>query len=36
MALGSEAAAKITQQLTQDEAETISYEIAQIDRVSPR
>jgi flagellar motor switch protein FliG len=35
MALGSEAAAKITQQLTQDEAETISYEIAQIDRVSP-
>jgi flagellar motor switch protein FliG len=35
MALGSEAAAKITQQLTQDEAEVISYEIAQIDRVSP-
>jgi flagellar motor switch protein FliG len=35
MALGSDAASKITQQLTQDEAEVISYEIAQMDRVAP-
>jgi flagellar motor switch protein FliG len=33
MALGSEAAAKVTAQLTQDEAEIVSYEIAQMDRV---
>ena len=35
MALGSEAAARVTQQLTAEEAEVISYEIAQMDRVAP-
>ena len=33
MALGAEAAAKVTSQLTQEEAEIVSYEIAQMDRV---
>lgn len=35
MALGSEAAAKLTQRLTTDEAELISLEIARMDRVPP-
>ena len=34
MALGTEAAAKITQRLTSDEAELISYEIARLDALS--
>ncbi len=34
MALGSESAARITQQLTNDEAEAISYEIARLDAVT--
>jgi flagellar motor switch protein FliG len=33
MMLGSEAAAKITQRLSQDEAEAISYEIARLDAI---
>jgi flagellar motor switch protein FliG len=33
MALGSESAAKITQRLSQDEAEAISYEIARLDTI---
>jgi flagellar motor switch protein FliG len=35
MALGSEQSAKITQRLTQDEAELISLEIAKLNRVEP-
>jgi flagellar motor switch protein FliG len=35
MALGAENAAKITQRLTNDEVELISYEIARMDRVEP-
>ena len=34
MMLGSEAAAKITQRLSQDEAEAISYEIARLDAIT--
>ena len=34
MALGTEAAAKITQRLSQDEAEAISYEIARLDAIT--
>ena len=34
MALGAEAAAKITQRLSQDEAEAISYEIARLDAIT--
>jgi flagellar motor switch protein FliG len=35
MALGSEVAAKVTQQLTPEETEVITYEIARVDQVSP-
>ena len=35
MAVGAEAAAKITSGLTSDEAEQVTYEIARMDRVSP-
>src|SRR4051812_29598485 len=35
MAVGAEAAAKITSGLTSDEAEQVTFEIARLDRVSP-
>jgi flagellar motor switch protein FliG len=35
MAVGTEAAAKLTSTLTSDEAEMITFEIAQMDRISP-